>query len=397
MKRKTQFAAVMVAAVFVSALPALAQGSRVYKDGNGWVEELTGTIPASKILRVNTDIGSVRVQGGNQNEIHYTIRKHSYTSSEESARHSFEQFRVAASKRGDTALFEGNSEGNHGRKFSVEFSLEAPRGIELAKLNTDGGSMSVRGITGRIEAESGGGNIQFDDIGGSINAETGGGSIDVGTANADLNLHTGGGSIKVASAKGKVVAGSGGGSIFIGSAGGVDLETGGGSIEVESCRGSGAKTQTGGGSIRLGDVSGPASMETGGGSIRLSGAKGFVKAQTGGGSIDLEKLTQGVRAETGAGRISAEFVGNSTTDYSVLETSVGDIIVYIAPNVNMSVHAEIQTAMGHKIRSDFPELKITSEGGDYGPKAMFAEGNLNGGGPKLKVMTNLGNIEFRKR
>ena len=27
---------------------------------------------------------------------------------------------------------------------------------------------------------------------------------------------------------------------------------------------------------------------------------------------------------------------------------------------------------------------------------MYAEGSLNGGGPELKIVTNLGNIEFRK-
>jgi len=397
LKKKTQFAAVMVASVLLSALPGLAQGSRVYRDGNSWVEELTGTIPASRILRVNTDIGSVRVQGSSgQNEIRYTIRKRSNTSSEESARRSFEQFHIVATKHGDTALFEGSSEHSHGR-LSVDFAFEVPRNLDVTKLNTNGGAMTVRGINGRFEGETSGGAIMLDDIGGNINAETAGGAIDVGTANGELRLQTGGGSIRVSNAKGRVVASSGGGTISIGSAGGVDLETGGGNIEVESCRGDGAKTQTGGGSIRVGDVSGPVSMETGGGSIRLSGAKGFVKAQTGGGSIELEKLTQGARAETGAGRITAEFIANNTSGYSVLETSAGDIIVYIAPNVNMSVHAQIQTAFGHKIRSDFPELKITSEGGEYGPKTMYAEGNLNGGGPGLKVMTNLGNIEFRKR
>jgi len=396
LNKRTQFAAVMVAAVFVSALPALAQGSRIYQDGNSWVEELTGTISAAKILRVNTDIGAVRVQGGNQNEIRYVIRKRSNTSSEESARRSFEQFHVVATKRGDTALIEGSSEGGRGR-LSVEFTLEVPRSLEVTKLNTSGGAMTVRGINGRFEGQTSGGGITLDDMGGNVTAETGGGGITVGTANSDLRLQTGGGSIRVNSAKGRVVASSGGGSISIGSAGGVELETGGGNIEVDSCSSSGAKTQTGGGSIKVGDVLGPVSMETGGGSIRLSGAKGFVKAQTGGGSIELEKLTQGARAETGAGRITAEFIANNTSGYSVLETSAGDIIVYIAPNVNISIHAQIQTAMGHKIRSDFPELKITSEGGDYGPRTMYAEGNLNGGGPQLKVMTSLGNIEFRKR
>jgi hypothetical protein len=35
-----------------------------------------------------------------------------------------------------------------------------------------------------------------------------------------------------------------------------------------------------------------------------------------------------------------------------------------------------------------------SEGGDYGPKRITAEGSLNGGGPVLKVHTSSGDIVF---
>ena len=53
-------------------------------------------------------------------------------------------------------------------------------------------------------------------------------------------------------------------------------------------------------------------------------------------------------------------------------------------------------ANGHHIRSDFPDLKITTDGGNYGPKNYYAQGSLNGGGSVLKVHTMSGNIEFRR-
>src|SRR5579884_1615256 len=211
----------MVTAVF-SALPLLAQTSRVYRDGNGWVEEISGTLPASRGIKVTTDMGSVQVQGGNQNEIHYVIRKHSYTSSEEEARRSFAQFQTAAARKGDVAVLDGNWEGGRARHFGADFVLAVPRNIDFTKLNTEGGSISVRSITGRIDAESGGGSVQMDDIAGPVQAETGGGSIDVGTAHGVLNLHTGGGSIHVGSTEGRLVASSGGGSISVGSAANIE-------------------------------------------------------------------------------------------------------------------------------------------------------------------------------
>ena len=64
--------------------------------------------------------------------------------------------------------------------------------------------------------------------------------------------------------------------------------------------------------------------------------------------------------------------------------------------MRVSIKAEIDTAFGHKIYSDFPDLKITSEGGDYGPKEVTATGNINGGGQVLKLETNMGNINIRR-
>jgi hypothetical protein len=397
LKTSTKFATVLVV-VAITALPVLAQNSRVYREGNAWVEEITGSLPQSRNLKVSTDVGSIVVNGGSDNEVRYTIRKRSYNSGEDSARRNFQQFGVTAVKRGDVAIFEGSWDGGRARKFNAEFVLTVPRDMALVKLNSDGGSINVRTINGRLEAETGGGSVHLDDLGGATMAETGGGSIEVGNSNGELKLTTGGGSIRVVSAKGNVIASSGGGSVSVGHAAAVMVETGGGSVDLGTCTGE-AKVETGGGSIDLGDINGPVTLETGGGSIKLNGARGPVKVSTGGGNLDLWKLSQGVRAETGAGTITAEFVGTppaGSNSYSLLETSAGDVIVYIAPDVKLSIKATIQTAFGHKITSDFGELKVSTEGGDWGPKTIYADGSLNGGGPLLKVRTTIGNIFIRK-
>ena len=374
---------------------AMAQQTRVYGDGGNWTEEITGSLAAVRNLRVKVDVGSVRVNGGSQQSIDYTIRNHSYSGSEQKARHEFENYKISAYVRGDTAWIVADWQGGRAHRFSGEFNISVPREMDEVKVETDGGGVSATGVSGRVDAESGGGNIRFDDIGGAANAETGGGSIDVGNVASEVNLHTGGGSIKVNSAKGKIVAESGGGSVMVVSGSqGAELETGGGSIHVERCDGR-VKASTGGGSIDLGDIGGPAEISTGGGSIRLNSAKGPVRAETGGGTIELWGVPS-ARAETGAGGIEAKFVGGGERSDSMLETSAGDITVYIAANVNISIRASIEVANGHSIHSDFPEIRVTSEGGDYGPKTVTAEGNLNGGGPMLKVRTTTGDISFRR-
>jgi hypothetical protein len=391
--RLSKFAGITITVTFLASI-ALAQQVRVFRDGDAWTQEATGSLPAARTLRVKVDFGSVRVQGSSQQDITYVIRTRSYSSDEKSARREFENYKINANGRGDAASIEGDWQGGHRHLCSGEFVINVPHDLSLAKLETSGGGVTVGDIAGRVETESGGGKIHLDNIGGSVTAETGGDSIEIGTVNGDLHLETGGGKIYIANAKGTVEATTGGGNIvLVSSAQGATLEAGGGNIEVRQCGGR-LKVSTGGGNIELGAISGPVELETGGGSIRLGSSKGVVRAQTGAGRIELNGVPS-ARAETGSGGIVARFVATGEHNDSSLETSVGDIVVYLAPDVAITVRASIDLANGHKILSDFNDIRVTTEGGDWpGPKSYTAEGKLNGGGPVLKVRTTTGDIKF---
>lgn len=395
MKKAIKFSSI---AALVAALASLSlcQETRMYREGGNWVQEMTGSLSAAKNLRVKLAAGSVHVQGGDQAGITYVIHRKAYTSSEEKARSEFESYRVSATVKGDAAWFVAESNGRD-RKCSDDFVINVPRSLEAAKIDTGGGSVNVTAIAGRVEIGSGGGSLHLDNIGGDVNAETGGGSIEIGKVDGSVSVHTGGGSIKIAAAKGEIKAESGGGSVAVLSGlQGAVLETGAGSIRVEKCSGH-VKATTGGGSIDLGEIGGPAEIQTGAGSIRLASANGRVQAQTGGGSIHLDGATS-VQAETSAGGIVVKLLssnGASRTD-STLETSAGDVTVYLANDLPISIRAEIELANGHTIHSDFSDIHVSSEGGTWGAKTVTAEGQLNGGGPVLKVRTNSGSVNFRR-
>jgi len=374
-----------------------AQETHVSREGGAWAQEITGSLAAVKNLRVKVDMGSVVVRGGQQPGINYVVHTHFGNSSEQDARRQFEQYKVTAYVKGDTAWIVGDWQGGRRpRRFSGEFSVVVPRDMAMLKLETEGGNVDASGVAGRVEAESGGGSMKLDDIGGGANAETGGGSIDVGTVGGELNLHTGGGSIEVRHANGKVVAETGGGKVEIQSgAQGAIIETGGGSVEVRQCNGK-VKVSTGGGSLDLSDIGGPAELETGGGNIHLTSAKGHVHAETGGGGIELYGVPS-ARAETGAGGITVKLVNTgSERNDSDLETGAGDITVYIAADVAINVRASVDMGNGHRITSDFSDIHISSEGDKWGPKSLTAEGKLNGGGPTVKVHTSSGDICFKR-
>jgi DUF4097 and DUF4098 domain-containing protein YvlB len=373
--RITKFAGMLVTVAFLASI-ALAQQVRVYRDGDSWTEEMTGSMPGARDLRVRVDFGSVRIQGGSQQDITYVIRTRSYSSDEKTARREFENYKITANGRGDVASIEGDWQGGKHHLCSGELVINVPRNLSLAKIETSGGGVTVNSIAGRVETKSGGGKIHLDDLGGSVTAETGGDKISINDA------------------KGRVEASTGGGNILLVSATqGATLEAGGGNIEVRKCGGR-LKVSTGGGNIELGDISGPVELETGGGSIRLGSAKGIVRAQTGAGRIELNGVPS-ARAETGAGGIVARFVSTGERNDSSLETSAGDITVYLAADVALTVRASIDMANGHKITSDFNDIRVVTEGGDWpGPKSYTAEGKVNGGGPVLKVRTTTGDIKF---
>jgi DUF4097 and DUF4098 domain-containing protein YvlB len=396
LKRALQF--VGLASVLALLAPlALAQETHITREGGAWGQEITGSLAAVKNLRIKVDMGSVKVHGGDQQGINYVVHTRFGNSSEQDARRQFEQYKVTAYVKGDTAWIVGDWQGDrHPRHFSGDFSVIVPRDMALVKLETDGGNVEAMGVGGRVEAETGGGSMKLDDIGGGVSAETGGGSIGVGTVNGDLALRSGGGSIEVRQANGKVTAETGGGSVEIQScAQGAVVETGGSSITVRHCNGM-VKASTGGGSVDLSDIGGPVEIETGGGSIRLTSAKGHVHAETGGGGIELYGVPS-ASAETGAGGITVKLVntGSGRTD-SDLETGAGDITVYLASDVAINVRASVDMGNGHRITSDFSEIRIASEGDKWGPKTLTADGSLNGGGPTLKVHTASGDICIKR-
>ena len=385
----------IVLALRASVAPA--QDVHVSREDGAWGQQVTGSLAAVKYLRVKVERGSVVVRGGQQQDINYVVHTRFDNSSEEEARRQFDRYKINAYVKGDTAWIVGDWQGGRRpRHFSGEFKINVPREIALVKLETEGGNVETTGIAGRLEAESGGGSMRLDDIGAGISAETGGGSISVGTAGGDLGLHTGGGSIEVRRANGKLIAETGGGSIRIDScAQGASVETGGSSIEIRQCSGP-VKASTGGGNVNLSNIDGPVSIETGGGSIHLNGAKGHVHAETGGGGIELLGVPS-ARAQTGAGGITVKLV-NSSGDRqdSDLETGAGDITVYIASDVAINLRATVDMGNGHRITSDFPDIHVSNEGDQWGPKTLIAEGKLNGGGPLVKVHTSTGDICIRK-
>jgi len=377
------------------AAPLWAQSSRVFRDGSAWVEETTGTLPAGREFRTFTDLGSLRVQG-NSSQVTYVVRKRSDADSEEAARRQFEQLRITASKVGDAVVLEGRLIGRGVNRMAAEFMVQIPRLTQLVKAETRSGALSLNSIAGSVMGLTGGGNVKVDDISGPVKITSAGGNMEAGNVTSDLFLQSGGGNISVERVTGQLFIKTGGGRVKIGTAGAATVETGAGNVDVNRCSGD-LHASSGGGNLNIGDVSGTVTAETGGGTVRLGSAQGAVQVVTGGGAVELMKVGQSAHVETGAGPITVQFVAaRGQFRDSYLHTAAGNIVVYLPRDLGVSIHASTELTNGVGIKCEIPGLGISSEGGQYGPKSMFGEGPLNGGGPILRLRTTIGQIEIRR-
>src|SRR5208337_3057630 len=151
--------AAIVFLALATAIPLCAQQSRVYREGHSWVEETTGTMPMGREIRVNTDMGSIQVQGNSSN-ITYMIRKRSFAPTEAAARHQFEQLRISVAKTAERDSIEGRLLGRNLDRFNAEFVVQVPRELEQVRVETRGGALSLNSITATILGATGGGAVK---------------------------------------------------------------------------------------------------------------------------------------------------------------------------------------------------------------------------------------------
>jgi DUF4097 and DUF4098 domain-containing protein YvlB len=190
--------------------------------------------------------------------------------------------------------------------------------------------------------------------------ETGGGDVVVDEALSRVHASTGAGNVEIARASGNVSARTLGGVIKVYESGGVvNAHTGGGGIQVGSARGVQCDSVAGG--VRLRNVSGP------------------------------------VNVSTAAGSILAEWAASMRMENSVLNSASGDITVVIPARLAVTVQAmnELPGKYG-RIVSEFSEIRVLPVIAPVrGP--VLAEGNLNGGGPILRVAASRGTIFLRRK
>jgi hypothetical protein len=197
-------------------------------------------------------------------------------------------------------------------------------------------------------------------------------------------LGTAGGAVQVSTLSGNATVSSSGGGLDVRDVEGrVDADTSGGPIEVRRVRGD-VTADTSGGGITIGDVAGNVRADTSGGGIEIEAVTGNVRARTSGGGVRVRGAGGHVDAESSGGTVTVAFAPGNGRGGS-LSTSGGGVRAEVDPAVALSIDA---STSGGGVTSDVP---ITVRG-RLANNSL--NGDLNGGGPVLKMRSSGGGIRI---
>lgn len=183
-----------------------------------------------------------------------------------------------------------------------------------------------------------------------------------GPQKANLDLKTSGGPILTENVEGRH-----------------ELKTSGGPLTMTGMKGK-LQASTSGGPVTLNSSEGEISAKTSGGPIYANNSSGSIELKTSGGPIKLRNLSGQISARTSGGSIDADI--SKLEENLNLQTSGGDITVNLPEGAGYNLQAT-----GGRVLSELRGFNGTTENDKI-------EGEVNGGGPNVKLMTSAGQVKI---
>ena len=374
----------ILAVLLLLPLAASSQQSGIVRQGDRFVRDFNGSMPATRRLRINAH-GPVTVQAGAANRISYTVHLSVRARTEAEARVVMQRYSVRVAPQGEWAVLTAP-----GGPVISTVTVKAPR-LDHVVVSTSDGAVDASGIEGSLEVDTGAGELTADRIGGDCKLVTGGGDIRVGTVGGGLRCSSGAGKISVGTVRGSAELETVGGDVSAVDVGGtVRAETGAGGIHIVKAGGA-VSAGTGGGQIVVDSANGVVTARNMAGPVKVGAAWG-VQCESGSGGINVSNIAGGMRVSTSLGNIMASLLAGKLAD-SFLATGNGDITVYIPSNVGVNIRAQNDLADStRRIAVEFPGVRVRRQG-----RLIVAEGPVNGGGPLLQISATVGTIFIRRQ
>lgn len=278
-----------------------------------------------------------------------------------------------------------------GEQVSNDLEVSVPRQVALATVHTLGGSVEAYDLDGSVQAIAALG-IRCDRIHGNVVGRSGGGEVRLGKIGGSVQCGSGGGSIFIDNVAGSARCETAGGEIVVNEAGGpLLLSNVSGNIEVGRAA-STVEAHTGEGVIEVNQAGGEVIADTRGGSIQIGSAHG-ARCESAAGAIRVKNASGPLNVQTMMGSILAELIAGARIEDSLLSANSGDVTVLIPSRLALSVMARNDSGANPRIQSDFSEVPVKF---GFSRTPTLAEGQINGGGPVLRINVGAGIIYLKK-
>ena len=428
MGKSIWFAAVFCACVapFVAApAPCFAQETAFMRDEDGFVESIEQhyIVDSEGSLTLRAEIGSIQVDSWTNDEMKIHIEKRLNTRREDRARSAFDEVDVILARQDNDvhirvvdkkkSIFLRN-------RVSVEMTVRVPESYTLDLSTVDGsieientqGAVTVRAVDGDIEIESTNGHvkasttdgdIEIADVTGSVTVRAVDGDIEIESTNGHVKASTTDGDIEIRNTRGTVTANAVDGNIDIGHVtGDVIARATEGDVEIHDTQGT-VTVKTVDGRIETRTTEGDVDAGTLKGDIDLYDTKGYVKAQAVRGSIVVDVAR--TNSDTEQAGPDPQNIDQDPDTRFLLETTEGDVTIYLPEDLAASIEADGSSGglllsrlwrdEAGRVYSDFRLNQ--SEWGVFFYRQSEASGDINGGGNRIRLQTNSGNIYIKER
>lgn len=221
--------------------------------------------------------------------------------------------------------------------------------------------------------------VQHRTVEGDLTVPSGVGNVFAGEVSGDVRIVERAGEVVLVSVAGRCEIVSLGGPVNLGTiAGPLEVSTRAGDVLVQSAR-RGGRLHTDGGNVQVGIAGGPIEISSGGGDVIVRQANGPVSARTSSGDISVRV---------------AESIGTQRVD---LSTASGNVLLVVPSSFAADVDIEVLTApnRAQEFLSEFPGLTVTRQAAGNRMR-IRASGQINGGGQKVTLRAEEGQVHLRR-
>jgi len=302
MKRKITFLPLFITAMFVTLFLGTALPQEL-----SLLHERTFETTPGKLLKVETQSGSVKVETWDKNQVYVKVFANNKAKEKLEFKFSEEDWGIyIVAKRKDS--FWGF---NWGSSLRVRFEIMVPKSYN-AKIATSGGNIGIKNLAGNIEGKTSGGDLKLYDNVGNTNVSTSGGDIIIKNTKGNTHGSTSGGNISVTDFNGDLEVSTSGGDIDLkGGNAKIDASTSGGDVKLDYWgENLGIELSTSGGDIDVylpADFNARANLKTSGGSISCElTTNNVVKISSSRFEADLNKGGKSLICRTSGGDIEVK-------------------------------------------------------------------------------------------